>query len=481
MAVEGKNFTQLTSVNSLGGEELLLCLDDDGVNKTFKANVLKNFIQGADEAQEYISVKDDKDVKYRLYLKNDKLVAIKEEAFTATAPSSGDNQLYDGLIINSMYGTGSDINVETPVSHSFIELYNYNDLEINLKGLYLWYRAKSGTWKSLALSGIIPPKHSFLIRGKQHMNPYADTVTLPILNYDMEWDMDFSNQGFSVYLCIGSETPEDNPVRQIKDVSGNVTSTNGRYIDLLGAGGKNEGETVIAYETRYLSCMDKNTGIHRIDYANSGTKNIGSNALVSGNNEADCEPIEYNNCDVDKYKPRCLADGRWTEFYDKDKQTETSPSMINISYGENGDTERCFCFHTPINKEGFVYYRKEGESLWNTKSTDISIVKDAESMSSVHKVKLTDLTVGTYEYKVGYDGCWSDIATFEVKNYSKEYSNINIMWTSDQQSWTINEMKVWKVMAEFLRKDNNYKNFDFHLNTGDISQNANRRSNKLPI
>lgn len=474
MAVQGKNFTQLTSISSLDGGEILLCLDNDGVNKTFKASTLKKYIGDDGEPQEYILMQDDQGVNYRVYIKNNKLVSIKEEAFTATAPSDGDNTLYDGLIINQMYGTGSDINVDTPVSHSFIELYNFTDLEINLKGLYLWYRAKSGTWKSLALSGIVPPKHSFLIRCKQHMDPYADTVTLPILNYDMEWNIDLSNQGFSVYLCIGNETPEDNPVRQVKDADGHIISTNGRYIDLLGAGGKNEGETIIAYETRYLSCMDKNTGIHRIDFANSGTKNIGSNALVKKNNEADCEPIDYTNCDVDKYRPRCLADGRWTEFYDKDKQTQTSPSMVNISYGVDGNTQRCFCFHTPITKEGYVYYRKSGESLWNVEPTDISIVKDAESMSSVHKAKLSNLSVGTYEYKVGYDGCWSDISTFEIKNYSKESSVINIVWTSDQQSWTLNEMKVWKMAAEFLRKDNNYRNFDFHLNTGDISQNASR-------
>ena len=97
-----------------------------------------------------------------------------------------------------------------------------------------------------------------------------------------------------------------------------------------------------------------------------------------------------------------------------------------------------------------------------------------DALSSVHKAKLDNLSVGTYEYKVGYDGCWSDIATFEVKNYSLETQDINIIWTSDQQSWTTREYDVWKIMAKYLRQNNGYKNFDFHLNTGDISQNASR-------
>lgn len=476
--ITGKKFDELTSINKLSGNELLVSLIDN-MNKTFTIKTIKDYVSTSQ--LEYISVIDDNDINYRLYMKNGKLVPIKEEAFTGTAAVEGDNTLYDGLVINHMYGTGNDISVKTPVSHSFIELYNYTDVELNLKGLYLWYRAKTGTWESLELVGMIPPKHSFLIRGKQHMDPYDDTVTLPILDYDMEWNIKFSNQGFSVYLCIGDATPEDNPVRQLTDAFGNVTFTNGRYIDLLGAGGKQEEETIIAYETRYLHCMDKNTGVHRVDYANSGNKNIGSNALVKGNNEADCEPVDYTNCDTSVYRPRSLKDGRWNEFYDKDKQKETSPSLINISYGEDGNNSRCFCFRTPITSEGFVNYKKAGESLWNTISTTISIVKDMDGATAVHKAKIDNLDIGTYEYKVGYEGCWSDIATFEIKNYDNQSQDINILWTSDQQSWTEREYDVWKVAAEFLRKDNNYKNFDFHLNTGDISQNATRRSNKLPL
>lgn len=473
--ITGKTIEELNSSNflsSVTGNEIVPVYVRGTGTTTFQLKALKDYL-GTSDDKTYIPITDDKGVDYRIYLKNGDLVKIKEEAFTGRVPSSGENNLYDGLIINSMYGAGTEAGVITPVSHSFIELYNFQEQEVNLKGLYLWYRAKSGSWQSLELQGIIPARHSFLIRCAQQMDPYSDSVTVPILDYDMEWDIKLSNQGFSVYLCIGSETPEDNPLRKTLDSLGQVSSTNGRYIDLLGAGGKKEDETVWAYETRYLHCMDKNTGIHRIDYANSGTKNIGSNALVKQNNEADCEPIDYTNCDTTKYRPRSLKDGRWTEFYDKVTQSQTSPALINISFGKE-DTSRCFCFRTPVAREGFVYYRKVGENLWNSELTSMSIVKDMEGVSTVHKAKVSNLDVGVYEYKVGYEGCCSDIATFEVKNYNNQEQTINILWTSDQQSWTEREYNVWKIAAQHLRQNNGYKKYDFHLNTGDISQNGNR-------
>ena len=464
-----KKISELVALDTITGNEVIPVLID-GDNKTLKVDDIKKYITGG--AQAYISLTEEgTDTNYRLYLKNGKICITKESAYTGTAAEEGDNPLYDGLIINQMYGAGLDASTITPVSHSFIELYNFRDEEINLKGLYLFYRARAGSWMPLELKGIVPPKHSFLIRCKQQTDPYSDSVTVPILDYDMQWDIALSNSGFSVYLCIGSDTPEDNPVRQVKDVNGNVTSTNGRYIDLLGAGGKQDSETLWAYETRYLHCMDKNTGIRRRDFANAGTKNIGSNALVKGNNEADCEPVDYINCDTSIYRPRSLKDGRWNEFYDKPVQSKTSPSMINISFDKDG-TGRCFCFHTPVTDEGYVYYKKETDSLWKVAETSITIVKDMDGTTSVHKCKIPNLEVGIYEYKVGYDGCWSDVSTFEVKDYTQSDQNINILWTSDQQSWTKYEYDAWKMAARYLRQNNGYAQYDFHLNTGDISQNA---------
>lgn len=467
----GKKISQLTQSVSLTGEELIP-VSIDGQNKAVKVKYLK----GADNlGEDFVDLVGDDGNEYRVKVVNGEPVVMRMDAFTAKDAVDGENTLYDGLIINQMYGGGDAID-GTPISHGFIELYNFKDIEVNLKGLYLWYRAKAGSWQSLQLQGIVPPRHSFLIRCAQHSNFYAQSVRCNILDYDMHWDIKLSDKGFSCYLCIGSETPEDNPVRQTKDAQGNVNWTNGRYIDLLGVGGVNVEDTVWAYETRYLNCMDKNTGVHRVDYANSGGKNIGSNAAVKGFNDCDCEPVNYKTCNIEFYRPRSLKDGRWTEFYDKPKQKETLPSMINVMYGEDGDHTRTFTFQTPLAESGFVKIKKDGQTKWESFESTVELFSNVDGDVSVHRCIIRDLEVGVYEYQVGTEGCTSDTYTFEIKEYD-ESQGMRILWTTDQQSWTKREYDVWQMCARFLnnKQQNMEIPFDFHLNTGDISQNANRR------
>jgi len=474
-----KKISELTQIINLTGEEMIP-IAIDGQNKMVK---VKN-IKGADNlTEDYVEITGDDDNKYRVMVKNGKVVAVPAEVFEKDI-SNIVNKEYFGLVINQMYG-GGNVTTGTPVSHGFIELYNFNNKDINLKGVYLWYRSKGSGWQSLALEGIVPAKHSFLIRGRQHTAPYSQGVRLNVMNYDMEWDMQFSEKGFSAYLCLGDETPEDNPVRQTKDgVSGVVNYVNERYIDLLGAGGKNSEDTVWAYETRYLNCMDENTAVHRVDYANSlliancqdvakdTDYNIGSNASAKGNNKSDCEPIDYKTCNVAIYGPRCVADGRWNEFYDKPKQKETLPAMINVMYGEDGEHTRTFTFQTPLCENGFVKYRKEGEVKWISKETTTELFANIDGDTSVHRCIIHDLEVGKYEYQVGTDGCSSDIYSFEIKEYGQD-DELRILWTTDQQAWTKKEYDVWQTAARFLNEKADQ--YDFHLNTGDISQNANRK------
>ena len=470
MAVEGRKISEATQIVKLTGEEIIP-VSADGLAKAVKVKYLK----GADNlSSEYVDLVADDGNTYRVKVQNGQLVAIPLEVFSKEPAVEGDNTLFDGLIINKMYGGGSAI-VETPISHSFIELYNFRDEDVNLKGLYLFYRAKTGGWQSLALEGIVKSRHSFLIRCGQH-NPFnSQCVRYNVTDYDMNWNIKLSDQGFSVYLCIGSDTPEDNPVRQTVDAQGTVTWTNGRYIDLLGAGGSGgSDQTVWAYETRYLMCMNKDTGVHRIDFANAGTKNIGSNAnaKAKANNQGDCEALNFKTCDIDIYRPRSSKDGRWTEYYDKPKQKATLPSMINIAYGENGNSTRTFTFQTPITESGVVKFRKEGEVKWSTVETQIEMASNVDGDTSLHRCIIHDLQNGKYEYQVGTDGCMSDIYSFEIKEHDQN-NPIRILWTTDQQSWTKREYDVWRTCARYL--NGKADNYDFHLNTGDISQNASRK------
>lgn len=463
----GENSGSYVETLNVKNDDYIHIIQDGTDKKTKVVN-----IKGADNLTSgYVELEGDDGSKYRMKIVDGKPYVYPAIADTATAPVEGDNVNYDGLLINQIYGGGSSL-IDTPVSHSFIELYNLRTESINLKGLYLWYRAKSGSWQSLELNGVIPPYHSFLIRCGEHNDIHKECVRCAITNYDMSWDIKLSNQGFSVYLCIGDATPEDNPVRVVKDALGHITSTNGRYIDLIGAGGKSSDQTIWAYETYYWNCMDENTALHRIDFANGGTINIGSNKSNKGNNQGDCEPIDYKTCNVDYYRPKCLADGEWGVYRDKTKFKDYYPNAINISYGKDGNTSRTFAFQTLYTKEGFVRYRISGTNTWTEKETNIEIIKQYDYQISLHRCIIHNLTPGsTYEYQVGYEGCWSDINTFEMTVFN-ESNPIKILWTTDEQGWGLEEYEAVKTCAKNIL--NWETDFDIHLNTGDISQNASR-------
>lgn len=477
-----KKISQLTQTTSVTGEELIPIVID-GQNKVVKTKYLK----GADNlGEDFVDLVGDDGQEYRVKVVNGEAVAVRMDVFNAADIEIGEvnpNPACRGLIINSMYGGGDAIE-GTPVSHGFIELYNFSNEEKNLKGLYLYVRGKAGNWQSLKLEGIIPARHSFLVRCAQHAALYSHGVRCNIENYDMQWNIKLPSTGFSAFLQVGDAVPADNPVRQVVDAQGAVISQNGAYVDLLGAGGVNPDETVWAYELRYLHCMDKNTGVRRVDFANSDMdhlKNVmklGNNAAAKnqGNNDVDVEPINYKLCNMEYYRPRCVADGRWTEFIDKPKQKDSVPSMINVMYGENGNSSRTFTFQTPLVESGFVKIRKVGELKWINHETDVELFSNVDGDVVVHRCIVHDLEVGNYEYQVGCEGCLSDTYSLEVKEFNEENA-MRILWTTDQQSWTKREYDVWQMCARFLNNKQQELDvpFDFHLNTGDISQNANRK------
>ena len=481
---DGVKISQLTETISITGEEYII-INQDGTTKRTKLSNVK----GSDNlTSEYIELTADDGTKFRVKVDaNGELIAYNPEVDTAQPVESGQNALYDGLIINQIYGTGNDIK-EQPVTHSFIELYNLRPEPLNLKGLYLFYRGKAGSWQSLELKGIVPPKHSFLIRGARVKEDTDASVRIPIKHYDMQWDIKMASTGFSAYLKIGSATPEDNPVRATykTDSTGTTTVdwTNPDYIDMLAGGGSGGADqTVMAYEKYYWMAMNDHTGIMRKDFMHAGTykpadaAQSGQAAAAKGNNQGDTIIVDYKTCDTSKFRPRSLRDGRWSVYATKDTMNLGCPNMLNISYGENGETTRTFTWQSAITNMGMIKYRKQGEYKWHTKETTREIVTHLDCEAMVHRVIISDLEPGMYEYQAGQDGAWSAVETFEVKKYTQD-KPLNILWVSDNQSWTTEEgqacdIALQNIFAEEVDENGDLA-FDFTLHTGDVSQNANR-------
>ena len=175
MANERKWF-DVTQKSSVSNTDKILVYDGS-VSRTVEVGLLK----GSDNlTNEYVELTGKDNKKYRVYVDADgKAKAIKSEAFTSTLPQPTDNLegKYQSLIVNQMWGGGENL-TGTAVSHSFIELYNLNKDELNLNGLYLWYKSGTSAWEKLKLVGIIPGYSSFLIRGAEHNSIHKDDCRL---------------------------------------------------------------------------------------------------------------------------------------------------------------------------------------------------------------------------------------------------------------------------------------------------------------
>lgn len=274
MADTKKQWYSITQKGSVNSTDKIL-VHDGTVSRTIEVGLLK----GADNlTSEYVELEGKDGNLYRVFVdKEGNTKTIKAEAFTGVTPNESDNleDKYQALIINQMYGGGDNLS-GTAVSHSFIELYNLSNAELNLKGLYLWYKSGTSAWESLELVGIIPPYTSFLVRGAEHNTKFKDTCRLKIEEYDQEFldkngiPKKFSCNGMSAYVTIGNKTPANNPPRSLTNAEG-VTTMQPAYIDLLGCGGTDKAtHTVTAYETNYQFGMDKNSACRRIDFYNGG-------------------------------------------------------------------------------------------------------------------------------------------------------------------------------------------------------------------
>lgn len=407
--------------------------------------------------------------KYRVMIGDDGDLKVYESSYyDAEDPDPVYASRFEGLIINRIYGGGQVGSNLTPVSHGFIELYNnnQNNVTMNLKGLSVQYRAKTDAmWKKIELDGYLPPRHSYLIRCAKHSEFTSSQCRLKIEKFDKDWSsLALPTSGFSVYLGVGREALGSSIINPF-DYDGANHKVEG-YIDLMGVGGAGMVNSINAYESTkgyYRSILDINTGAQRVDFADTG--------------EAydDIESVDYKTCDVNIYRPRCMADGEWDKYYNKIKLNERIPNLLNICFGKEWHT-RTFTWQSGVTEIGYIKYRKSGETKWKTKETERELVYHHDQDCTVHRVILYDLEEGMYEYKCGEEGAWSDESIFEIINHdpTNQEEHLKFMMVADQQGWTESEYDAWKWATRYIETNESPDDYEWILNAGDISQNANQ-------
>ena len=183
------------------------------------------------------------------------------------------------VIINQVYGASSDGYAD----HSFIELYNPTDKNVDLNGWSVQYRSSSGgnqtdSWAVLKLTGVIEANGYYLIR--------CGAVTKPSGSYQVpqgnqEWNIVLHNKGVSVAL-LSNDAPLTDAF------AGDITATGFAlpegFVDLAAVGG-NDGtadQAPPAYESAFASIQSKKKAARRIGFADTD------------NNKADFEEVNYS-------------------------------------------------------------------------------------------------------------------------------------------------------------------------------------------
>lgn len=216
------------------------------------------------------------------------------ESLATAAVTQPEEIKNDHLIINQVYGGGA--NDETPVSHSFIEIYNPTEREISLEGYSLGYLSggKNGYAAAevkLALDGSksIPAHTSYLIRCEAQDTSTPDLITLSIEVYDQEWSQTIDNKRYRLILYDGAEIEDG--------VSVNEDAVEG---DALADG-----------------TISKRKAIRRKDFADTN------------DNQADFAVVSYQSANADTVsanRPRSLADGAW----DGNTEPEIPPTETKL-------------------------------------------------------------------------------------------------------------------------------------------------------
>jgi hypothetical protein len=199
------------------------------------------------------------------------------------------------LLILQVYGTGTD--TDGAVSHSFIELYNNTESAVNLNTYSLQYANTTGTnWTVINLTGTIPAKSSYLVRGSN--NNTSGRLQLDAADQNAEFFLD--NRNFKVALMANqNKLTVENP----------FAMTGGKaegYVDMVGVKNGNS-DNIDGFEAALAQVISKQAAARR------------GSLTDTDNNSTDFERIDYRtsgttNEQAAQYKPRTSSDGEWEPF-----------------------------------------------------------------------------------------------------------------------------------------------------------------------
>jgi hypothetical protein len=253
----------------------------------------------------------------------------------------GDDLPQAKVIILQAAGTGTA--TDGNVSHSFVELYNAGDTEADLSGWALYYREDfidTGAWDKLDLTGKIPAKHSYFVKGSVRdgdLSVAAPNLNLTSLTEDKIWNKTFSNRGFSILLRSENSPISSGVVNPFdEDLSG--------YVDLLGVyNGAADAANILAFETEAVGDITKQSSARR------------TSAVDTDDNSADFVKISY--------RPWNEKEGDASEGVTDEIRDYYKPHNVTTAWGTEGPFSAPAYPPPPPPSDGLMIFQVYGTGI----------------------------------------------------------------------------------------------------------------------
>ena len=213
------------------------------------------------------------------------------------------------IIINQIYGRGAGTPANA-VSHSFIELYNPTNRDIDISGWSLQIApVGTGNWQVIpmpARNAVMEAGSSFLVVSSSQPGTNASPLAYTIANWDVITDVAWGDRALSVAL-----------VSRLAPISSTDISTRDEVLNLVDLVGANFG-------TGTPGTAPSHAWINNGVVANPATAAQGAQRLHNqfaarrvnfANtrvNSADFVAVNYTTADVPVVRPRWSGDGAWT-------------------------------------------------------------------------------------------------------------------------------------------------------------------------
>lgn len=428
-----------------------------------------------------------------------------------------------------------------------------NTKSISLNGLYLLYYGKNvSRWQVLPLWGEIPAGGTFLIRGAQCSVMDSNTTKIKVKTYDMEWKdsegnlIKFSQDFASFYLCWGTEDGKFYPMGS--SLATDTLSTSAAlmdadagtcahgYIDLVGFGSGSIFEKKAYTLPSGKSAKDV---IFRRWYLLDPVTQSNPKEGITKHNNVKYLTASYINesnigeySDISEFTPKASYEGK-TISATRSLFLESEPNTLTCTFGiqatdknDGKGATRGFCWNSVGYFDEYLMYKLVSDNTWKKVESIKSELTNTEYVDSLpagvrvppciespdyygyftrqrwetcygqsittHKVLITGLTSGVYEYKVvrdpgmayknGYEITDSDYTyTSKTRRFTvrkdSDVESFNFVQVTDQQGANWEEYEVWNLSARKIAQAESVgaiPNYDFILNTGDICYNGSR-------